>query len=57
MCSTSLINKSDSTALETGYFLNNELEKIWKEAGVASFKVLSQYLPGETEENHEILSQ
>jgi hypothetical protein len=26
--------------------------KMWKEADVAYFKVLCQYSPGETEENH-----
>jgi hypothetical protein len=31
---------------------NNELERIWKEAVVALFKVLSQALPGGTKENH-----
>jgi hypothetical protein len=33
--------------------MNDELERIWKEAAVPSFKVLSQHLLGETEENHE----
>jgi hypothetical protein len=37
--------------------MNNELEKIWKEAVTAYFKVLSQHLPEDTEENHETLSQ
>jgi hypothetical protein len=33
--------------------MNNELERIWKESVVASFKVLSRRLPGGSEENHE----
>jgi hypothetical protein len=33
--------------------MNCELERIWKEAVVASFKVQSRHLPGGTEENHE----
>jgi hypothetical protein len=32
--------------------VNNELERMWKEAVMAKFKVLSQHLPGRTEENH-----
>jgi hypothetical protein len=31
----------------------DELEWMWKEAVVTKFKVLSQYLPGGTEETHE----
>jgi hypothetical protein len=33
--------------------MNNELERIWKEATVAYFEVLPQHLPGGIEENHE----
>jgi hypothetical protein len=33
--------------------MNDELERIWKEAAVAKVKVLSQHLPGGTEESHE----
>jgi hypothetical protein len=33
--------------------MNNELESTWKEAVLAYFKVLCQYLPGESKENHE----
>jgi hypothetical protein len=33
--------------------VDNEIERMWKEAVVACFKVISQYLPGGTEENHE----
>jgi hypothetical protein len=29
--------------------MNNELERMWKEAIIALFKVLSWHLPGETE--------
>jgi hypothetical protein len=29
---------------------NEELERIWKEAAVADFKVMSHYLPERTEE-------
>jgi hypothetical protein len=36
--------------------VNNELERMWKEAVVAQFKVLSQHLlGGGTEENHKKL--
>jgi hypothetical protein len=35
----------------------NELERIWKEAVVTYFKVLSRRLPGWAEENHKILIQ
>jgi hypothetical protein len=31
----------------------NELERIWKEAAVAWFKVLYRHLPGGTRENYE----
>jgi hypothetical protein len=37
--------------------VNDELEKIWKEAVMTKFKVLSWYLPGGSEENHKNLSQ
>jgi surfactin synthase thioesterase subunit len=33
--------------------VNDELERMWKEAVMAEFKVLSWNLPGRTEENHE----
>jgi hypothetical protein len=36
--------------------MNSELERMWKEAAVALFKVLSQHLLGGTEENHEVVS-
>jgi hypothetical protein len=32
--------------------LNNELERMWKEAVISKFKVLSLHLPGGTKENH-----
>jgi hypothetical protein len=32
--------------------MNNELERIMKEAVVAQFETLYWYLPGGTEENH-----
>jgi hypothetical protein len=35
--------------------MKNELGRIWKEAVVTQFKVLSQHLPSRTEENHEAL--
>jgi hypothetical protein len=35
--------------------INNKLERTWKEAVIAQFKVLTQHLPGETEENHKTL--
>jgi hypothetical protein len=33
--------------------MSNELEKMWKEAVVAEFEVLTRHLPGGTEEKHE----
>jgi hypothetical protein len=36
--------------------MNNELERMWKEAVIASFKVQSQHLLGGTEENTEKVS-
>jgi hypothetical protein len=36
--------------------MNNELERMWKEAVMTYFKVLSQKMPGGTEGNHENLS-
>jgi hypothetical protein len=36
-----------------GWCVIDELERMWKEAVVASFKVLSRHLPAETEDNHE----
>jgi hypothetical protein len=33
--------------------MNDELDRIFKEAVVAYFKVLSQHLPGGAKENHE----
>jgi hypothetical protein len=34
--------------------LNDELERMWKEAVIAYFKIISlQHLPRGTEENHE----
>jgi hypothetical protein len=36
--------------------VNDELERVWKEVVIATFKALSWNLPGETEENHEHLS-
>jgi hypothetical protein len=36
--------------------MNNELERMWNEALVARFTVLSQLLAGENEENRENLS-
>jgi hypothetical protein len=35
--------------------MNDELKRIWKEAVLAQFKVLSRNLLGGTEENHEKL--
>jgi hypothetical protein len=32
--------------------VNDELERTWKEAGVAKVKLLYQHLPGQTEESH-----
>jgi hypothetical protein len=33
--------------------MNNDSERIWEEAVVAYFKLLSQHLPGRTEKNYE----
>jgi hypothetical protein len=33
--------------------VNNELERMWKEAVMVYFEALSRHLPGGTEENHE----
>jgi hypothetical protein len=33
--------------------MSSELERIWKDAAVAEFEILSRHLPGGTEENHE----
>jgi hypothetical protein len=30
----------------------NALKRMWKEADIASFEILSQHLPGGTEENN-----
>jgi hypothetical protein len=38
-------------------WMSNELGKRQKEVVVARFKVLSQHLPGGTEENHENVNQ
>jgi hypothetical protein len=35
--------------------MSNELDRIWKEAVVGKFSVLSRNLPGETEKNLENL--
>jgi hypothetical protein len=37
--------------------VNNERERMWKQAVVAHFKVLSRNLPARTEENHETLTK
>jgi hypothetical protein len=37
--------------------MNNEGERVWQEVTMASFKVLSQYLYEEAEENHKKISQ
>jgi hypothetical protein len=37
--------------------VNNDWENVWKEAIVISFKVLSQHMAGESDENHKNLSQ
>jgi hypothetical protein len=36
--------------------MNDELRRVWNGAVMASFKVLSAYLLGGTEKNHENLS-
>jgi hypothetical protein len=37
------------------WLVSSVLENVQKEAAMTEFKVLSQHLPGETEENHENL--
>jgi hypothetical protein len=37
--------------------MNNELERVWMEVVVVYFMVISQHLPGSTEEHHKPLSQ
>jgi hypothetical protein len=37
--------------------MNNEWERMWKEVVLASFKVLSPYLPGGMEINRKVLSK
>jgi hypothetical protein len=37
--------------------VNDESERVWKEAVVGQFEVLFRHLPGGTEENHKNLSQ
>jgi hypothetical protein len=46
-------NISDYIASNERMIVNNELERMWKEAVVAKFMVLSRHLPGGTKENHE----
>jgi hypothetical protein len=36
-----------------GWLMTNELERIWKEVVMAYYKVLSQHLPGECDEDYE----
>jgi hypothetical protein len=36
--------------------VNNERERMWKQAIVAQFKILSRKLPGRTEDNYETLA-
>jgi hypothetical protein len=33
--------------------ISNEFENMWKDAGMTFFEILSRYLPGGTERNHE----
>jgi hypothetical protein len=37
--------------------VNNEFERMWKEAVVAIFEILSYHLSGRTEETHKSFSQ
>jgi hypothetical protein len=46
-------NSSETTVPNDSMILNNKFERIWKEAAMASFKFLYQYITGETEECHE----
>jgi hypothetical protein len=41
---------------DIGQIKENELERIWKEAVMACFKLLSWHMPGGTTENHETTS-
>lgn len=40
-----------------GWLVNDELEGMWQEEFVTSFKILQRHLPGETEKQHKNLSQ
>jgi hypothetical protein len=48
---------SDYIVSNERMIVNNELERMWKEAAVALFKELSRHLTGRTEETHENLIQ
>jgi hypothetical protein len=37
--------------------VNGETIRLWKEASMAYFKILSQHVPGRTEEYHKNLSE
>jgi hypothetical protein len=45
--------RSDCTRKTSNRVMNNQLERTWNEAVVSYFEVLSQYLTGKPEENHE----
>jgi hypothetical protein len=47
------ISNSEHVASCYSMTVNNELEKLWKEASIAGFKTLSWIFSGETEEDHE----
>jgi hypothetical protein len=37
----------------TGLIVNNDLEKMWKKASVASFEMIFSHFPRGTEEHHD----
>jgi hypothetical protein len=47
------ISISGYIVLDESMPVSDELERMWKEAVMAYFKVLSRHFPGGTEENHE----
>jgi hypothetical protein len=49
------VSNSDNIASSEWTKVNNKLERVWQEAVVAKFQVLSRHIPEGIEENHEKL--
>jgi hypothetical protein len=47
------VNNADYIRSNHYIVVNNELERMWKEAAMAYLKILTRHLPGLTEELHE----